>query len=138
MRQKLISQSKTCFFSFYPRIDTASIKRHFPSQHKITFEFIRSPPNFSLLCTDSTKRFYIEILDMTLSMRQITPHETISTKLHKLLSIKVVYLPITRLICRTRGLHAGKINIYFIYKLIYLSVNIFYIYKFRCFRWVNF
>ena len=106
-KMNLIKQSRICYISFEPKIDTLTINRYFPPGHTITFEFIRSPPHFTLLAKDNSKSYKIEILDLSLTCRQILPTEYIESKMKKILSVKDVHLPVTRLVSRTRSLHAG-------------------------------
>ena len=44
---------------------------------------------------------------MTIETRMFTPPDTIESKYNKLLSSSDFHLPLTRLVCRTRGIHAG-------------------------------
>ena len=106
-RTELIKGSRLCYISFEPKIDSLSINRFFPPGHTISFEFIRAPSNFTLLTKDGSKQYKIDILDLSLCVRQVLPNSNIESKLHKMLSIKDVHLPVTRLVSRTRSLHAG-------------------------------
>ena len=103
----LIKESRICHISFEPKIDALTITRYFPPGHTLTLEFIRSPAHFTLLAKTSSQSYKIEILDLSLTCRQMLPSEPIETKLRKLLTIKDVHLPVTRLVSRTRSLHAG-------------------------------
>lgn len=107
-RANLIDESRICYISFEPKIDTLTVNRYFPPGHTISFEFIRAPAHFTLLAPSSnTKSYKIEILDLSLTCRQILPTEQVESKMRKLLSVKDVHLPVTRLVARTRSLHAG-------------------------------
>lgn len=106
-RMELIKGSRVCYISFQPKIDSLSINRFFPPGHTISFEFIRAPSSFTILTKDMNKQYKIDILDLSLSVRQVLPNSVIESKLQKLLSIKDVHLPVTRLVSRTRSLHAG-------------------------------
>lgn len=106
-RSQLIEGSRVCFISFEPKIDTLTIGRFFPPGHTISFEFIRAPSHFTLMSEDSSKQYKIDILDLSLTCRQVLPMPQIESKLHKMLSVKDVHLPVTRLVSRTRSLHAG-------------------------------
>ena len=107
IRSKLIGTDGTFSTNFIPRIDTLSIEKFFPPGHTLSLEFIRSPHHFSLLSPDSGKSFKIVLTDMTLECRMFTPPDAMETKLNKSLSTTDFHLPLTRLVCRTRGLHAG-------------------------------
>ena len=106
-KMDLIKQSRMCYFSFEPKIDTMTITRFFPPGHTISFEFIRAPSHFTLLSTDESKKYKIEIIDMSLTCRQILPTESIESKMRKLMLTKDIHLPLTRLVSRTRSLHSG-------------------------------
>ena len=106
-KMKLIEGSRVCHISFEPKIDTLTMMRYFPPGHTISFEFIRSAPHFTLLSKDNTESYKIEIVDLTLTCRQILPNDAIESKMKKLLALKDIHLPVTRLVSRTRGLHAG-------------------------------
>ena len=106
-KMALIKESRICHFSFEPKIDTLTITRFFPPGHTISFEFIRSPTHFSLLGKDTTKKYKLEIVDMSLTCRQLLPSEPIEQKMKKLMLTRDIYLPLTRLVSRTRSLHAG-------------------------------
>ena len=106
-RKNLIKESRTCYISFVPKIDTLSITRYFPPGHTISFEFIRSPSHFALQAPNLQKSYKIQLIDLTLRCRQLLPTENIETRMRKLLSVKDIHLPVTRLVARSRSLHAG-------------------------------
>ena len=106
-KMDLIKKSRICYFSFEPKIDTMTITRFFPPGHSIAFEFIRAPSHFTLLGSDESKKYKIEIVDMSLTCRQLLPTESIESRMKKLMLTKDIHLPVTRLVSRTRSLHAG-------------------------------
>ena len=106
-RADLIGNDGVFCVNFIPRIDTLSINKFFPPGHQLTLEFIRSPHHFSLLAPDNTKSYKIILSDMTLEVRQFTPPDILESKFNKILNNTDFHLPVTRLVCRTRGVHAG-------------------------------
>ena len=106
-RAELIDDSGIFCVNFIPRIDTLSVDKFFPPGHQLTLEFIRSPHHFSLLAPDNSKSYKIILTDMTLEVRQFTPPDALETKFNKILNNSDFHLPVTRLVCRTRGIHAG-------------------------------
>lgn len=106
-RAELIDNNGIFHVNFIPRIDTLSMEKIFPPGNTMTLEFIRSPHHFSLLSPEKTKTFKIVLTDMTLECRMFTPPDALETKLNKMLSSSDFHLPLTRLVCRTRGIHSG-------------------------------
>ena len=106
-KMNLIKGSRICYISFEPKVDTSTINRFFPPGHTISFEFIRAAPHFTLLSKDNDNNYKIEILDLSLTFRQLLPADPIETRMKKLLAVKDIHLPITRLVSRTRSLHSG-------------------------------
>ena len=109
IRRSYIAKSKEAYFTFEPRIDSGTMSRFFPPGHVLSLEFMRSDPRFALLYIGA-ESFRIEMTSLYLTCRQVLPVPSIESSMRSSLAKKPIYLPMTKMVCRTRTLHAGIVD----------------------------